>query len=335
VQVAFAPLSASPIDDAGQLILSKATIVIDSSAALSPHKVAAQGASVTIEAPVAVIECAEGNEVVPGAVLHLIGNESYQGCETEGVIEEWEWDVKRPEGSSATFEPSNTVANPTFRVDIAGKYTFYLVVYDENNTPCCFPNEYEVLVKPQADMHIELFWHTPEDMDETDEGPEAGSDLDLHLQHPFGQGYDHDGDGEPDCWMDVDANCFWFNPNPEWGEPGPGNDPEMMFDDTDGAGPEVISFDNPEDLAYLVGVHYWNDHDFGDAWATVRVFVKGQLVASADEVQLSDSNMWTAFRIDWPSGELMLVTNDGGGYDINPEFKQRHFIGDPETCGPF
>jgi len=206
---------------------------------------------------------------------------------------------------------------------------------DFGGVQCLDEKSIEVTVAPQADIHIELFWHTPGDGDETNEGPEAGSDLDLHLQHPFGHGYDLDGDGEPECWMDVDVNCFWFNLNPDWGQPGPENDPEMLLDDTDGAGPEVISFDNPEDMAYLVGVHYWNDHGFGDSWATVRVFVHGELAAQAEQVQLTDFDMWTAFRIDWPTGEVTLVTDNAGGYDIQAEFTDGYFIGDPETCGPF
>ena len=335
VQVVFAPTSASPVDDAGQLVLFEAAVLVDSNAGQSPANIPVQGASVTIEAPVALIDCEEGNEVVPGTVLHLCGNESYEGCEKDGIITKWQWEAERPQGSSAEFQPSASVADPTFKVDLAGIYTFYLVVYDESNTPCCFPAEYQVWVVPQADIHIELFWHTPGDADETDIGPEAGADLDLHLQHPFGLGWDHDGDGQPDCWMDVDANCFWFNLNPDWGEPGPENDPKMLFDDTDGAGPEVITLDNPEDLAYLVGVYYWKDHDFGDSWATVRVFVEGELAGQAEQVQLTEHDIWTVFRIDWPTGEVTLVSGEDGGYAIQPDFKEGYFGGDPETCGPF
>ncbi len=333
VQVVFTPKSASPADDAGQLVLFEATVMIGSNAGESPASVPVQGASVTIEAPVALIQCQEGSEVVPGTVLHLSGNESYQGCETEGAITKWEWDVARPQGSSAQFEPSAGVADPTFMVDLAGIYTFSLVVYDESNTPSCFPTEYQVWVVPQADIHIELFWHTPSDTDDPSVGP--GADVDLHLQHPFGLGYDHDGDGQPDCWMDVDANCFWFNPTPDWGEPGPGDDPLMLFSDQEGTGPEVISFDNPEALAYLVGVYYYSDHGAGDAWATVRLFLSGQLVFEVSDVQLAPYDIWTVFRIDWPTGDVALVSGEDGGYDIQPDFKEGYFVGDPETCGPF
>ena len=335
VHVTYLEQCLEPPDDVDGPSPTPGAVVIHSNAPEAETIVPLEIAGVASIMPVAVIECQEGNQVVPGTVLHLIGDGSYIQCNEEGTITKWEWAVEQPKGSSAKFEPSNSVADPTFRVDVAGTYAFYLVVYDENNTPCCFPTEYEVVAKPTADIHIELFWHTPGDADETDEGPEAGSDLDLHLQHPFGNGYDLDGDGEPECWMDVDVNCFWFNLNPDWGEPGPENDPEMLLDDTDGAGPEVISFDNPEDMAYLVGVHYWNDHGFGDSWATVRVFVHGELAAQAEQVQLTDLDMWTAFRIDWPTGEVTLVTDNAGGYDIQSEFQEGYNIGDPETCGPF
>ncbi|MBM4353908.1 MAG: hypothetical protein FJ109_08945 [Deltaproteobacteria bacterium] len=333
VQVVFAPTSPSPVDDAGQPVLFKAAVLVGSNAGESPQSIQVHGAGVTIEAPVAVIQCQEGSEVVPGTVLHLSGNKSYQGCETEGAITKLEWDVARPQGSAAQFEPSASVADPTFLVDLAGIYTFYLVVYDESNTPSCFPAEYQVWVIPQAHIHIELFWHTPSDTDDPSVGP--GADLDLHLQHPFGFGYDHDGDGQPDCWMDVDANCFWFNPNPDWGEPGPGDDPMMLFNDQEGTGPEVISFDNPEALAYLVGVYYYDDHGAGGAWATVRLFLSGQLVFEVSDVQLAPFDIWTVFRIDWPTGDVTPVTDEDGGYAIQPDFKEGYFGGDPEICGPF
>jgi hypothetical protein len=49
-------------------------------------------------------------------------------------------------------------------------------------------------------LEIQLLWNTPNDPDQSDEGPEAGSDLDLHLLHPFATGFDVDEDGQPDMW---------------------------------------------------------------------------------------------------------------------------------------
>jgi hypothetical protein len=65
-------------------------------------------------------------------------------------------------------------------------------------------------------IHIELTWSTPNDPDETDHGPEAGSDVDLHFAAPGSQGWadqtDVGQDGELDLWFDMDRDCFWSCP---------------------------------------------------------------------------------------------------------------------------
>ena len=139
--------------------------------------------------------------------------------------------MEQPEGSTAKFIPSHDFPNPSFEVDLSGIYTFYLVVYDENNTPSCFPAEYEVAVIPDETIHIELFWHTPGDPDETDEGLEAGADLDLHLLHPLAAGPDLDGDGSAEGWFDIPWDCFWCNHNPDLGPEGPDGNPYIPVED--------------------------------------------------------------------------------------------------------
>jgi len=317
VQVVFAPTSASPVDDAGQLVLAEAAVRIDSNAVGSPENIAVHGASVTIEGPVAVIQCQEGNEVVPGTVLHLTGNESYQGCEKEVAIKKWQWEVDRPEGSTSQFIPSYSHPTPSFEVDLAGAYAFYLVVYDENDTPSCFPAEYEVIVIPDEAIRIELFWHTPGDPDEADSGPAAGADLDLHLLHPLAEGPDIDNDGEPNGWFDAPWDCFWFNPNPDWGPPGPeGNPgcPEKNYD----YGPESTTFLPGEELTYRVGVHDWDDHGYGPSYATVRVYLYGTLAFEFADVKLQKLLTWEVCEIEWPSGKIKPILDENGEPNILP-----------------
>ena len=277
--------------------------------------------------PTAVIQCVEGDEVIPQTVLHLYGDQSYA---VTGTIAAWSWSVDQPPGSQSVFVPSASFPNPTFEVNTAGVYHFELVVYDEQGVPSCAPDMFEVVVVPEAAIHVELLWHTPEDPDETDQGPEAGADLDLHFVHPWAGGPDLDGDGEPDGWFDQPFDCFWFNAHPNWGsfDPSVDDDPGMDLDDTDGAGPENINLGIPEDVTYRVGVHYWNDHGYGASYATVRVYISSLLAFEVTGVQLVDKDMWEVCTIEWPSGQVTPVLGDGGGYKITPDYQNPFFFGD-------
>lgn len=113
--------------------------------------------------------------------------------------------------------------------------------------------------------------------DRPDEGSEVGSDLDLHFVHhtyAVGGGHDGDGDGIDDPWFHQPFDTFWFTPKPNWGtlDPTANDDPSRDRDDTDGAGPENLNLVVPQNgVTYGIGVHYWSDHGFGDAYATVRI----------------------------------------------------------------
>ena len=217
-------------------------------------------------------------------------------------------------GVDTDFEVS---PNPSFEVDLSGIYTFYLVVYDENNTPSCFPAEYEVAVIPDEAIRIELFWHTPGDPDETDSGPAAGADLDLHLLHPLAEGPDIDNDGEPNGWFDVPWDCFWYNPSPDWSPPGPEGNPVCPEKNYDYC-PEFTTFTPGEELTYRVGVHDWDDHGYGPSYATVRVYLYGTLAFEFADVKLQKLLTWEVCEIEWPSGKIEPILDEDGEPNILP-----------------
>ena len=224
------------------------------------------------------------------------------------------WEDRNENGIQDPAEPglNNVVVNllnangvllQTTSTDSDGLYTFtglaagsYLVEFD------------------RPGFRVELVWNTPGDPDQSDTGPEAGSDVDLHLAHPLADtGQDHDGDGTPDPWFDQPYDTFWFNPHPNWGQADPevNDDPYLDRDDTDGAGAEVISLRNPEDGAtYRIGVHYWADHNYGPSTATVRVYVNGALVFE-DTADLANHAMWEVATVDWPGGTVTAITKNG------------------------
>jgi len=325
VDVTFIPDAVNPIGEDGSMIMDTGVLVIDNNSFQKSKEVEIMGAGVDVVCPTAIIKVAEGEEVIPQTLLHLYGDESYAA---NGTIQKWEWSVEQPNGSQSVFVPSAQFPNPTFEANVAGVYKFYLTVYDQTNTPSCFPAEYEVVVIPDEAIHIELLWHTPEDPDETDTGPEAGSDLDLHFLHPWAAGPDLDGDGNPDGWFDIPFDAFWFNAHPNWGsyDPAINDDPGLDRDDTDGAGPENINLDIPENVTYRVGIHYWNDHGYGASYATVRVYIYAQLVFEVQDTMLIDSDMWEVCTVEWPSGKVQVMTDAYGNPKITPDYHNPYFF---------
>ena len=176
---------------------------------------------------------------------------------------------------------------------------------------------------------LHVVWDTPLDPNQTDEGPDAGADMDLHFTHPNASWADIDEDGTPEPWFDQVWDCFWFNPAPEWvlGDPAADDDPSLDLDDTDGAGPEIVSLGVPEDgTTYRIGVHYWNDHDFGMSAASVKIFLYGDLVTTIGPVDLVDSDMWDVATIQWPSGVITPVVDDDGQPAITPGYDDPLFF---------
>ena len=260
----------------------------------------------------AVIACAEGHTVAPQTELHLDGSGSIA---PDGSISRYEWRVEQPELSRSLFEPDNAQAQVTFEVNVAGDYTFSLDVWDEQDQKCAQSATYVVHVVPDRDLHIELLWHTPADADETDTGPFAGSDMDLHFMHPNAPGNpnapDVDGDGAPDPYYSQPYDCFWFNPAPNWGA---GVSPSLDRDDTDGAGPENINLAQPQSgLSYLIAVHYWSAHGYGASQATVRIYVDGALAHETAPTELVEHDLWKVGTVAWPSGTVTPCQAQGGG----------------------
>lgn len=133
------------------------------------------------------------------------------------------------------------------------------------------------------------------------------NDLDLHLVRPDGALGDYGtcpgectvtttpdggvpvtenrcyeaGDTYVDTCRQHGSDCSFANRFPEWGEPGRDDDPRLDVDDIRGFGPEVITLNEPADGAYMAAVHYFTDRIGEPALATVKVYVKGELVHTA------------------------------------------------------
>lgn len=321
----YVPLDVSPQDGSGKPIQDTGKLEITMQSTVDVD-VSGYGVSQTCPMPVIVID--EGEEVEPQTTLHLHGGQSVP---SSGTIKSYHWSVDQPPDNKFKLLPFTEAQDPTHQVNVSGDYKYCLNVCDtagkcsddaDCNTTACK----SVRVIPTQGIHVELTWDTKGDPDPFDEGPDSGSDMDLHFAHPFASGPDVDGDGQPDPWFNNPYDCFWFNKTPQWESVNANikDDPTLDRDDTDGAGPENLNLDVPKTgRVYTIGVHYWNDHGFGDSDPTVKVFIYGELKATFTLSKscgtiMHKKDMWTVATIKWRGYEsggdsaiINFVTGNG------------------------
>ena len=318
--VSYLPNAESLVDGDG-LVPDEALIRVESDAWEPETFVPVTGFGTSTLCPIAVGSIAEGEQVIPQTKLHLT---SAQSTAPGQSIAEWRWSVVQPPGSASVFQPAMTTPSATFEANVAGAYQFSLDVWSEDGVKSCVPWQATVLVVPDEAIHVELTWTTPNDPDETDEGVEAGTDLDLHFVHMKYAVTEPGGDP----WFNMPFDAYWFNPNPNWGTLAPNvpDDPSLDRDDTDGAGPENLNLDQPQNGAvYGVGVHYWSDSGYGESFASVRIYIFGSLVFEAAGVPMSSCDLWDVARIEWPSGKVTLMQVASGGYATFPGYSNANF----------
>jgi hypothetical protein len=152
---------------------------------------------------------------------------------------------------------------------------------------------------PEVGLRVEITWETSGD---PDPGDEVGADLDVHLLHPNAAG----------TWLGP-FDCYKGNANPDWGAAGPEDDPELIIQDDDGAGPEAIQITGPESVEYDIGVHYANDLGYGPSDATARVWIDGSLVYEYPDKALHNGQFWSLGTVAWPSGTFTVEDTVSSG----------------------
>jgi hypothetical protein len=320
--VTYAPEAANPLGPDGLPIPDLGELVLETNTPAKAVTVQLEGVAAASDCPTAIITIAEGDTVVPQTLLHLDGMQSIAPA---GGIAKYKWEVTQPKGSVGLFAPNDASPQVTFEPNVAGDYVFRLRVWDQAGKESCFPGVRTVKVLPDQAIHVELLWHTPGDPDQTDSGPGAGSDLDLHFAHPYGAVLDFDGDGGADPWFDAKYDCFWFNKNPEWGsyDPNIDDNPSLDRDDTDGAGPENLNLTLPEDgMEYAVGVHVFDDHGWGASTAEVRIYIYGQLQYQVTSEAIAVGDFWYVADVAWPSANVAgkLPPSGGGKFFVTPKY---------------
>ena len=130
-------------------------------------------------------------------------------------------------------------------------------------------------------------------------------------------------------WFDRSLDCYFANPTPDWARNGPSDDPSLDIDDTNGAGPENINLDNPEDTGslggqYKVGIHYYRaeaDAFGGTPWAsdvTVRIYLGGVLASEVQRNLRTTNRFWEVAAITWTAADRRVIP-------INREFDRSPF----------
>lgn len=184
----------------------------------------------------------------------------------DGSISQYQWSIiERPADSTTRLTPSSSATRPNLYVDVVGTYRVELKVYDDEGVADCGPPAVvEINAIPDDDLYAQLTWNTPADSDPTDDN---GTDLDLHYLNTQGS------------WNQSPWDCFWHNKNPNWGDSGSASDdPNLVIDDTNGAGPESVRHDgHVSGQDYELGVYYQNDEGFGPSYASLRIYHQGQL----------------------------------------------------------
>ena len=259
----------------------------------------ARGAEGTCPDAVAVASI-DGAPVTPGTSitatpLDTIILDGTDSTDADGEVIDWQWEViETPPGTVVELEEVESDGSiQQFQALTAGDYVIALDVVDDSGFQSCERAFIEVTSIPDQNIHIELTWTNPADPDETDD---TGSDLDLHLAKM--------GPGE---WFDLQWSVYFQNTQADWGP----EDPTLDIDVRNGAGPENITMETPDDCQwYAVGVHYY-DEMFGTAYATVRIYINGDLRYERPFFPLeNDGEFWDAARIHWNNNDATILPVD-------------------------
>lgn len=229
------------------------------------------------------------------------------------AIQRVEWTVvEQPALSTARFLPSADVRGPRFWLSVPGRYVFELTVFDADGTPSCSPGRVVAVALPEPGLQIFVTWDTPGDADQQDTGVGRGSDLDLHLLSL-----------QPSAaWNSPPWDCYWLNREPRWGDADrDDDDPRLLIDDGDGAGPELIAITTPSPGRYSVGVYTHSDTGYGPSYPTLNIYYGGDLRYELTGPGLLTDHFWSAALLDIDEdGALHIEALDTltEGFPLNP-----------------
>ncbi len=262
-----------------------------------------------------------------GTSVQLDGTLSYDPQHQDFTYDflDYEWEfVLTPPGSEAVLEYPHTLedsdeidhARPTFTADVSGAYRIGLKVYNADTELTSKSDYAAVQATPWEGLEVHMYWTTP------------ATDVDLHLVGPSGTYYDI---GDPEDPSGSGSDCFFGNPNPDWGVEGASMDNPVYSGDDDNGGDanspahEQVALEAPEEGTYTVVVSYHSDRHTGQKVAPwVEATIAGEELQARIDVaeDMDELDAWVVMEIEMPDLEVTVVDElttheDLGGPPVN------------------
>jgi hypothetical protein len=223
--------------------------------------------------PVAVVD--QGLNTKRNAVVQLDGTASFDPDDAEAALSVT-WEVVDAATKKFNFTDTDTLT-PSFSADTLGLYTFKLTVEDVDGNVSENLAMTAVEVIQWEDLEVEISW-TKE------------VDIDLHLVAPKGAYYET-------------SDCYYGNPEPDWGVSGSLTDNPVLVEDGEGASSERITLHQPPVGTYLVYAHYFNDYDVQGppgAQLSMKLWAEGEVLAEYNNIPLMVEGQVGLFgELDW------------------------------------
>lgn len=221
----------------------------------------------------------------PGMQVKLDGSAS---TDPDGDLPlTYKWVLRsKPLGATTTIAgPEQPVTHMTLDATLPGEYVVELNVTDAAGAKNLVAARASIVAAPAQKLLIEMFWDN------------TVTDLDLHFLQK-----------QNTLVGSIPDDCFYQNPNPDWGVVGdPSDDPEHLKDALVGYGPEVVGYVNPvENRTYRVVAEYLNDHGAANKASnvTIRIYEFGVVKFEKSFVLNQAGEVWSAADIEWPSGKI-------------------------------
>ncbi len=225
-----------------------------------------------------------GAQVKRWEFVTLDGMESYDPDDDDAELLYYWFPIDSPQGSTPTLTDELT-ANPAFGAGTLGVYTLALTVTDLDDLESGNRAWSQVEVIPYEELEVTLEWKV------------VDFDFDLHLVQDDGEYF---GEGD----------CFFGNPEPDWGQGGDATDNPWLDGDSEGASDtEIITLQRPEERDYEVYVTLWNLRGSSATSDKPKLIINGDTVAMFEDLgpTMTEGQVWHAGTISWPTLDFTLV----------------------------